>query len=51
VICTLDERPGIFIRDKPIISSEREYYILPQEFNWGKKFLVVGLKGPGTKTK
>jgi hypothetical protein len=23
VICTLDERPSIFIRDKPIFSTER----------------------------
>jgi hypothetical protein len=30
VICTFDERPSIFIRDKPIFSSERmlhkDYY-------------------------
>jgi hypothetical protein len=52
VICTkytLEEKPSP--RDKLILSSERilhkEYY---RKSSIGKKFLVVGLKGPGTKT-
>jgi hypothetical protein len=44
---TLDERPSIFIRDKPIFSSERmlhkDYY--SKDSVGKKKFLVVGLKG------
>jgi hypothetical protein len=46
VKCTLDEKPGIFIRDKPIFSSEKmlhkDYY--PRS-SVEKKSLVVGLKG------
>jgi hypothetical protein len=48
---TLDEKPNIFIRDKPIFSSERMLY---KDYNRkssvGKKSLVVGFKGPGAKT-
>jgi hypothetical protein len=49
---TLDERPRIFIRDKPIFSSERmlhkDYY---RRSSVGKKkYLVVGLKGLDAKT-
>jgi hypothetical protein len=50
ITCTLDEKPGIFIRDKPIFSSERMlhkgYY---HKSSVEKKSLVVGLKGPGAK--
>jgi hypothetical protein len=46
VIRTLDEKPGIFIRDKPIFSMDRmlhkEYY---RRSSAEKKSLVVGLKG------
>jgi hypothetical protein len=49
---TLDERPSIFIRDKPIFSSER---MLHKDYNLKssveKKKLGVILKGLGTKTK
>jgi hypothetical protein len=50
---TLDERPSIFIRDKPIFSSERilhkDYY---RKGSVGtKKNLVVSLKGLDAKTK
>jgi hypothetical protein len=52
VKCTLDERPGIFIRDKPIFSTERmlhkDYYRRSSVEK--KKSLVVGLKGPVAKT-
>jgi hypothetical protein len=45
MIRTLDERPGIFIRDKPIFSSERmllkEYY---RKGSIEKKSLVLSLK-------
>jgi hypothetical protein len=48
---TLDERPGVFIRDKPIFSSER---MLHKDYNRkgsvGKKSQVVGLKGLDAKT-
>jgi hypothetical protein len=48
---SLDERPGIFIRDKPIFSSERilhkDYY---RRSSIGKKSLVMGLKGLDAKT-
>jgi hypothetical protein len=50
--CTLDERPSIFIRDKPIFSSERmihkDYYRKGSVSE--KKSLVLGLKGLDTKT-
>jgi hypothetical protein len=50
--CTLDERPSIFIRDKPIFSSER---MLHKDYCRkysvaGKESLVVGLKGLDDKT-
>jgi hypothetical protein len=51
VKCTLDERPSIFISDKPIFSSERilhkDYY---RRGSAEKKCLVVGLKGLDAKT-
>jgi hypothetical protein len=51
VKCTLDERPSIFIRDKPIFSSER---VLNNDYHRrslvAKKSLVVGLKGLDAKT-
>jgi hypothetical protein len=47
----LDEKPSIFIRDKPIFSSEKK---LRKDYNRkgsvGKRSLVVALKGPGAKT-
>jgi hypothetical protein len=51
VKCTLDEIPSIFVRDKPIFSSERmlhkDYY---RRSSVEKKNLVVGLKGLDAKT-
>jgi hypothetical protein len=51
VNCKLDERPSIFIRDKPIFSSERmlhrDYY---RRSSVEKKSLVVGLKGLEART-
>jgi hypothetical protein len=50
VKCTLDERPSIFIKDKPIFSSER---ILHKDYyrrSSAEKNLVVGLKGLDAKT-
>jgi hypothetical protein len=51
VKCTLHERPGIFIRDKLIFSSERmlhkDYY---HRSSVGKKNMVVDLKGLEAKT-
>jgi hypothetical protein len=51
VKCKLDERPSIFIRDKPIFSSERmlykDYY---RRSLVEKKNLIVGLKGLDAKT-
>jgi hypothetical protein len=48
---TLDEIPSIFVRDKPILSSERmllkEYY---RRSSAEKKNLVVVLKGLDAKT-
>jgi hypothetical protein len=49
---TLDERPSVFIRDKPIFWSERmlhtDYYRkISVEKN---KSLVVGIKGLDSKT-
>jgi hypothetical protein len=50
VKCTLDEIPSIFIRDKPIFSSERvlhkDYY---RKSSVEKKCLVVGLRGLDAK--
>jgi hypothetical protein len=50
VKCTFDERPSIFIRDKPIFSSER---ILHEDYHrkvqLEKKSLTVGLKGLDAK--
>jgi hypothetical protein len=52
VKCTLDEIPSIFVRDKPIFSSERmlhkDYYLRSSAEK--KKNLVVGLKGLDAKT-
>jgi hypothetical protein len=52
VICTFDERPSIFIRDKPIFSPERmlhkNYY---RKSSAEEKSLVVGLKRLDAKTK
>jgi hypothetical protein len=46
-----DERPSIFVRDKPIFSLERllhkDYY---RRSSAEKKCLVVGLKGLDAKT-
>jgi hypothetical protein len=46
VKCTLDERPSIFIGDKPIFSLEtmlhKDYYL---KGSVEKKSLVVSLKG------
>jgi hypothetical protein len=51
VKCTLDEIPSIFVRDKPIFSSERmlhkDYY---RRSSAEKKNLVVGLKELDAKT-
>jgi hypothetical protein len=48
---TFDEKPSIFIRDKPLLSPEKmlhkDYYC---KSSIGKKSLVVGLKGLGAKT-
>jgi hypothetical protein len=48
---TLDKRQGIFIREKPILSSER---ILHKDYDRKgsvkKIFLVMNLKGLGAKT-
>jgi hypothetical protein len=47
---TLDERPGMFIRDKPILSSERMLHKVYQRRSSVEKSLVVGLKGLDAKT-
>jgi hypothetical protein len=51
VIRTLAERPSIFIRDKPVLSSER---MLHKEYDRKvpveKLTLIVNLKGLGAKT-
>jgi hypothetical protein len=54
IICakyTLDERPSVFRRDKPIFSSER---LLHKDYDSKgsvrEKSLVMGLKGPDAKT-
>jgi hypothetical protein len=48
---TLDEEPSIFIRDNPILSSERilhkDYY---RKSSVGKQISGRDLKGPGAKT-
>jgi hypothetical protein len=53
VKCTLDEIPSIFVRDKPIFSSERmlhkDYYRRSSDEK-KKENLVVGLKGLDAKT-
>jgi hypothetical protein len=51
VKCTLDERPRIFIRDKPILSLER---MLDKDYERKssvakKRSLVLSLKGLGAK--
>jgi hypothetical protein len=50
VKCTLDERLSIFIKDKPIFSSERmlheDYYC---RSSVEKKSLILGLKGLDAK--
>jgi hypothetical protein len=49
-ICTSDEKPSIFIRDKPIFSSEKK--LLKDCYCKGsveRRTLVVGLKGLDTK--
>jgi hypothetical protein len=51
VKCTLDERPGIFIRDKPIFSSERMLHKVYYRRSSVKKSLVVGFKELETKKK
>jgi hypothetical protein len=43
VKCTLDERPGIFIRDKPTFSSERVLHKDYYHSSSVEKKLVVGL--------
>jgi hypothetical protein len=49
--CTLDERPSIFKRDKPIFSLKRklhkDYY---SKRSVEKTSLIMGLKGLGAKT-
>jgi hypothetical protein len=53
VKCTLVERPSIFIRDKPIFSSERmvhKDYGRKGSVGRGEKVVVVRLKGLGAKT-
>jgi hypothetical protein len=47
---TLDDRPRIFIRDKPIFSSERMLHKVYYHRSSVKKYLVVGLKGLDAKT-
>jgi hypothetical protein len=50
-IRTLDKRPNIFIREKPILSSERMLYKdYDRKGSVAKKSVVVGLKGLGAKT-
>jgi hypothetical protein len=51
-ISTLDKRPSMFIRDKPVFLSER---VLHKDYDHkdsarGKKFVVVSLEGLGTRT-
>jgi hypothetical protein len=50
VVCTLDERPGILIRDKPIFSSEKMFHKdYDHKGSAEKKSLVMSLKGLGAK--
>jgi hypothetical protein len=50
VIRTLDERPSIFVRDKPIFSSERMLHKEnDNKVSITKKSLVVSLKGLGAE--
>jgi hypothetical protein len=49
VKCTLDEIPSIFVRDKPIFSSER-IRTITAGVQPKKKNLVVGFKGLDAKT-
>jgi hypothetical protein len=48
VICTFDERPGLFIRDKPIFSSETmlhtDYY---HKGSVERKKQISGLEAQG----
>jgi hypothetical protein len=49
-MCAFDKRPSIFIRDKPILSSERMLHKgYDRKGSVEKKSLVVNLKGLGTK--
>jgi hypothetical protein len=48
---TLDERPSIFIRDKPIFSSERILQRTVTARVQLKKNVVMNLKGLDAKTK
>jgi hypothetical protein len=50
VICTLDGRPSIFIRDKLIFSSERMLHKDYYDKGSVEKNLLAGLKGLGAKT-
>jgi hypothetical protein len=46
-----DKRPSMFIRDKPILWSERCYiWTITARVQLEKKSLVVSLKGLGAKT-
>jgi hypothetical protein len=49
---TLDKKPSIFIKTNPS-SSQGGCYIrtIPPSVQFEKKTLVIGLKGPGAKTK
>jgi hypothetical protein len=47
---TLDEEPNIYVRDKPIFSSEGCYIRTITARVELKKSVVVGLKGPDAKT-
>jgi hypothetical protein len=50
-IRTLDERLGIFVRDKPVFSSERmSHKDYDRKGSVGKKYLVVILKGLSAET-
>jgi hypothetical protein len=47
---TLDERPSIFIRDKPMLFSERLHKDNDRRGSVEKVFVVVIIKGLGAKT-
>jgi hypothetical protein len=51
VKCTPDERPNIFIRNKPIISPQMILRIYKDYYRKSAVGLVVGLKGLEVKTK